>query len=230
MKRASTVLVFSKIALWVAAAASLAGFAQAAPAPATAGSQAVASAQAQAPDPQADPQIQALWPQVTQSKYIIQGASDSTKKATVYAFFDPNCIFCHLSWKLSRHYYEEGLQVRWIPVAFLTTDSAPKAAWVLLSSDPSEALAEGEGGWKGMQDGGGAFKEGPVTADIQKMLDQNKKLFTDLGLTGTPGFVYKGPLGIVRTASGISSKHMFANMTGLPYVAVSDPDLEDIPE
>ncbi|HEX7385651.1 MAG TPA: thioredoxin fold domain-containing protein [Castellaniella sp.] len=176
------------------------------------------------------PKVQALWGQVTQSKYIIQGASDSTKKATIYAFFDPNCIFCHLSWKLSRAYYPEGLQVRWIPVAFLMTSSAPRAAWVLLNADPSKAMADGEGGWKGLEDGGGAFKEGPVTAEVQKTLARNKKLFMDLGLTGTPGFVYKDPVGIVHTVSGVSSKHMFANMTGLPYVSVDDPDLDNIPD
>jgi thiol:disulfide interchange protein DsbG len=218
MKHGSFGRLLPRVAFW---AFSIAVVATAGLAPAAAGSRADASV--------ATPQAQALWDQFTQSKYVIPGAGDSTKKATLYAFFDPNCIFCHLSWKLSGHYYQEGLQVRWIPVAFLMTDSAPKAAWVLLSADPSKALAEGEGGWKGMEDGGGAFKEGPVTAEIQKTLARNKKLFVDLGLTGTPGFVYKDPVGIVHIASGVSSKHMFANMAGLPYVPVDDPDLERIP-
>jgi thiol:disulfide interchange protein DsbG len=226
MKFASFGRWLPRVALWVfsTVAVAVSGFAQAAPAPA-----AGAAAGAPADVTSATPRAQALWGQVTGSKYIIQGASDSAKKATLYAFFDPNCIFCHLSWKLSRHYYQEGLQVRWIPIAFLMTDSASKAAWVLLSADPSKALAEGEGGWKGLQDGGGAFKEGPVTTEIQKTLARNKKLFIDLGLTGTPGFVYKDPAGIVHTASGVSSKRTFASMTGLPYVPVEDPDLENIP-
>lgn len=222
MKHASPMRLLPAMALWLAAATATAGLAQAAPAPASAASQARAT--------EATPKIQALWEQVIQSKYIVQGASDATKKATVYAFFDPNCIFCHLSWKLSRHYYAEGLQVRWIPIAFLMTDSASKAAWVLLSADPSKALADGEGGWKGLRDGEGAFNEALVTADIQKALDRNKKLFKDLGLTGTPGFVYKDPKGVVHVASGMTSKHLFANMTGLAYVKVDDPDLKDIPE
>lgn len=225
MKNVSFGRLLPKVAFWASSIALVAasGLAQAAPAAgAAAGSQADATT--------ATPQVQALWEQVTQSRYIIQGAGDSTKKATLYAFFDPNCIFCHLGWKLSRHYYQEGLQVRWIPIAFLMTDSAAKAAWVLLSADPSKALAEGEGGWKGMRDGAGAFKEGPVTAEVRKTLDRNKKLFIDLGLTGTPGFVYKDRVGIVHTASGVSSKHMFADMAGLPYVPVIDPDLENIPD
>jgi thiol:disulfide interchange protein DsbG len=197
------------------------GLARAASAPPTSPQPGAASAR---------PEVQALWEQVTRSEFILQGASDSTKKATLYAFFDPNCIFCHLSWELSRHYYQEGLQVRWIPIAFLMTDSAPKAAWVLLSADPPRALSEGEGGWEGLQDGGGAFKQGPVTAEIQKTLARNKKLFIDLGWTGTPGFVYKDAAGIVHTASGVSSKHMFANMVGLRFVPVDDPDLEHIPD
>jgi hypothetical protein len=49
-------------------------------------------------------------------------------------------------------------------------------------------------------------------------------------LTGTPGFVYKDAAGIVHTASGVSSKHMFANMVGLRFVPVDDPDLEHIPD
>lgn len=220
MKHASHTRLLTAATLWLAAATATTGLAQAAPAPAAAAPQATA----------ATSKTQALWLQVTQSKYIIQGANDASKKATIYAFFDPNCIFCHLSWKLSRHYYAEGLQVRWIPIAFLMTDSAAKAAWVLLSADPSKALAAGEGGWKGLQDGAGAFKDGPVTADIQKTLDRNKKLFRDLGLTGTPGFVYKDPEGTVHTASGLSSKRMLATMTGLAYVKVDDPDLKNIPE
>lgn len=222
MKHASLGRLLPEVAIWVLAATAVStlGVAQAAPNPATNTQTTTATSAGK----------QALWQQVTQSKYIIQGASDSTKKATVYAFFDPNCIFCHLSWELSQHYYQEGLQVRWIPIAFLTTDSASKAAWVLLSADPSKALADGEGGWKGQEDGGGAFKEGPVTDDIQKMLARNKKLFRDLGLTGTPGFVYEDSQGTVHTASGISSKHLFANMTGLAYVQVNDPNLAHIPD
>lgn len=226
MKRVSLGRLLSEITICALATAAMStlGLAQAAPSPAT-NTQAATLSQATA----ASASSQALWRRVTESKYIIQGASDNTKKATVYAFFDPNCIFCHLSWELSRHYYQEGLQVRWIPIAFLTTDSASKAAWVLLSTDPSKALADGEGGWKGQEDGGGAFKEVPVTNDIQKMLARNKKLFADLGLTGTPGFVYEDAHGVVHTASGISSKHMFTNMTGLAYVQVDDPKLERIP-
>lgn len=236
MKHASPRRLLPEVAVWTISGIAIAitGIAQAASASGTADSQtgsmrhpvqqvAVAQAAPQAKD-------QMLWQQVTQSKYIIQGADDKTAKATIYAFFDPNCIFCHLGWKLSRHYYQEGLQVRWIPIAFLRSDSASKAAGVLTSADPSKALADGEGGWKGMEDGGGAFHDATVTPAIQKMLDRNKKLFADLGLTGTPGFVYRDAKGAIHVASGISNKHMFTTMTGLAYVQVNDPDLANIPE
>jgi hypothetical protein len=106
----------------------------------------------------------------------------------------------------------------------------PKPRGCLPSADPSKTLADGEAGWKGMEDGGGAFHDATVTPALQKMLDRNKKLFADLGLTGTPGFVYRDAKGAIHVASGISNKHMFTNMTGLAYAQVNDPNSANIPE
>ncbi|TAN13759.1 MAG: disulfide isomerase [Burkholderiaceae bacterium] len=173
----------------------------------------------------------ALWQELEKTPFIREGADDAHAKATIYAFFDPNCIFCHLAWKLSQPYLKEGLQVRWIPIAFVMPDSAAKAAWLITSPDPATALNAGESGWKqGVADGGGAFLKGPVTDEVKARLKANETLFTKLGLDATPSFVYKDALGEVKTLPGLSNQHMFTTMTGLPFIPTTDPDLARVPE
>lgn len=172
-----------------------------------------------------------LWQELEKAPFIREGADDAHAKATIYAFFDPNCIFCHLAWKMSQPYLKEGLQIRWIPIAFVMPDSAAKAAWLITSPDPSAALNTGESGWKkGVADGGGAFLKGPVTDEVKARLKANETLFTKLGLDATPSFVYKDELGVVKTLPGLSNQHMFTMMTGLPFIPTTDPDLARVPE
>lgn len=190
----------------------------------------VAASGAQAAAPKAAA-LDALWQQLEKTPFIREGADDAHAKGMYYAFFDPNCIYCHLAWKLSQPYLKQGLQVRWVPVAFVMPDSAAKVAWIMTSPDPSAALTHGEAGWKqGVADGGGAFMKGPVTAEMTAQIKANEKLFTEFGFTGTPSFVYKDPLGVVRTLPGISSQHMITSMTGLAFIPTTDPDLARIPE
>lgn len=173
----------------------------------------------------------ALWQQLEKNPFIRDGASNADAKATIYAFFDPNCIYCHLAWKLSQPYLKEGLQVRWIPVAFVMPDSPAKVSWLLTSHDPSAALQTGESGWKkGVRDGGGAFLSGPVTPLVTAQIKANEKLFADFGLDATPSFVYKDKQGKVKTLPGLSNQHMYTMMTGLPFIPTTDPDLARIPE
>lgn len=173
----------------------------------------------------------ALWQQLEKNPYIQEGASNADAKATIYAFFDPNCIFCHLAWKMTQPYLEKGLQVRWIPVAFVMPDSPAKVSWLLTSHDPAAALNAGESGWKkGVRDGGGAFLNGPITPLVTAQIKANEKLFTEFGLDATPSFVYKDAQGHIKTLPGISNQHMIPMMTGLPFIASTDPDLARIPE
>ena len=179
----------------------------------------------------AKPDLAKLWGQVTKTHFIREGASDGQAKATIYAFFDPNCIFCHIAWKLSQPYLRAGLQIRWIPVAFLAPDSRSKAAGILSASNPSHVFSAGEEGWKsGMADGGGAFPEATVTEAIAAQLKSNKALFANLGISGTPGFVYRDAKGQVHVRSGVSNQHLFTDMTGLPFIKNTDPALARIPQ
>lgn len=174
---------------------------------------------------------QGLWQLLEMNPYIPEGASTAHAKAVIYAFFDPNCIFCHLGWKLSQPYLKTGLQVRWIPIAFVASDSAAKAAWLLTSKDPSAALNHGEGGWKeGVGDGGGAFLDAEVTPAVKAQIKANENLFRKLGLSATPSFVYLDREGKLRTISGITNQHMYSDMTGLAFIPTTDPALAEIPK
>jgi hypothetical protein len=115
-------------------------------------------------------------------------------------------------------YLKTRLQVRGIPHAFLSPDSATKPAWVLTSKNASAALNKGEAGWKkGVVDGGGDFSEVKATPAIAAQLEANKALFRKLGMDATPRFVHKDAKGVVRTITGIASQHTITTMTGLPF-------------
>lgn len=171
-------------------------------------------------------QAQALFSQIESATYITDGPQNVAPKTVVYGFFDPNCIYCHLAWKLARPYVAGGLEIRWLPVSVVAEDSAQKAAWILAAKDPTKAFNDGEAHWAaGLRDGGGRFGQQPLDEGTKRVLLHNFDLFREAGLTGTPGFVYRDRFGAIRAFSGVGNSYVFSDMTGLPYIPVTDGEL-----
>jgi thiol:disulfide interchange protein DsbG len=157
---------------------------------------------------------------------IVEGAQGKDVKATIYVFMDPNCIYCHFVWKALQPYEAAGLQVHWIPLAFLKPDSAGKAAALLQAPDSAALLKKLELGYNEKDESGGIAPLATVPATAQAKLDGNAKLFQDLGFQGTPTIVYRGSGGRWADYGGMPKLAMLPGMLNLPAQPVTDPSLK----
>jgi len=139
----------------------------------------------------------------------------------VYVFADMNCIYCHLAFKAITAYGSD-INVNWLPVAVLGSDSLPKAAHVLDSPVPFEAFKLGQENWKR-----------PLAIDASAKVDEkvieaiksNTRLMGKLGLRGTPGFVYRDEKGQIRSVEGMPSLSLLAQILNRDKIPNTDPDL-----
>lgn len=144
-------------------------------------------------------------------------------KSTIYMFFDANCPFCHLSWLALQPYRDAGLEVRWIPVAYLKPDSRDKAA-ALLSASPNQQA-------KRLEESMQTFGENPsdmgkAADDKDKMqLQANMSLMQAFGINGTPGWVWLNEAGDLQTHSGMLRLPRLPSVTGLPAQKHTEPTL-----
>jgi thiol:disulfide interchange protein DsbG len=191
------------------------------------------------------PDYDAMWPTLEKAAVVVTGAKGDKVKAVVYAFLDPNCIFCHLAWKAFKPYEQVGLQVRWLPVAFLKPTSASLAAAIMQAEDPTAMLNKHETLYKTGGLAGAAPDQPPVkkgspanfgsTTDISKVvvssetrakLDENSRLMKAFNFNGTPAMVYRDlKSGKVVTKNGMPYLHELPGMFNLPAIPNSDPEL-----
>lgn len=153
--------------------------------------------------------------------WFADGASGPDVKSVVYAFLDPNCVFCNLAWQALTPYKAHGLQVRWVPVAFLREDSAGKVAAIVGAKQPSEALAKHEASYRT-----GGIAPAAVSADLASKLKLNAALMREMGFEGTPAFVWKDPrTGKAQAKGGMVRLSEIPGMTGLAAQKNTNPDL-----
>jgi len=156
---------------------------------------------------------------------IIEGAKGDAVKSTVYVIMDPNCIFCHLTWKALQPYEAAGLQVRWIPVAFQQASSTGKAAALLESKNAEALLRKGEMSYVEAKESVG-IEPVAVTPATKAKLDANAKLMADMGFRGTPTVLYKDKSGKLAVVEGMPKLHTLPDILGLPEQPVTDPELQ----
>ncbi len=156
--------------------------------------------------------------------YIVEGAVHHAK-SVLYVFFDPNCIFCHLTWKALQPYEKAGLQVRWIPVAFLKPTSAGKAAAIMQAKDPQAAFRHNESSFNTATEDGGIKPLGKPSAASLARISQNGRLMTRFGSNGTPTLVWKNKAGDVQAIFGLPKLSRLPSITGLPEQKITDPEL-----
>lgn len=152
--------------------------------------------------------------------YIKEGSSESG--SYIYVFEDPNCGYCHYAWKALQPYVKAGLQVRWVPVAFLAPDSAEKNAYLMSASDKNEALKNMHEKWGSKNN---TQIKTVVTANQTAMMDQNASLMRDLNFEGTPGIIYKDSKGNIIAAGGMPRLRDLPAITGMPEQVQTDKDV-----
>jgi thiol:disulfide interchange protein DsbG len=171
------------------------------------------------------PDYAKLYTQLETSAYFTEGAQGAAVKSVIYAFLDPNCVFCHFAWKALQPYEKVGLQVRWVPVGFLKPDSGAKAAALLEASDPAAAMAKNETEFVRNTESGGVKPVERISEATAKKLAANAKLMNDFGFGGTPAIIYKDKTGKVAVKPGMPRMSELPGMTGLPEQPENDPDL-----
>lgn len=138
------------------------------------------------------------WRELATSTFVQVG----TGKTTVYDFFDPNCPYCAQSFETELPFVQSGkLTVRFIPVGALTPSSFGKAAAILESKDPAQALDTDLIGVL-RYDTGGIEGVQPTPA-VRRALDRNLALLQQTGADLVPDLVFRlpdGHVGLIRGA------------------------------
>ncbi|MHB8454546.1 MAG: thiol:disulfide interchange protein DsbG [Acidiferrobacterales bacterium] len=170
------------------------------------------------------PDYATLFPDLGSTGYIVEGAANPPK-SVLYVFFDPNCIFCNLTWRALQPYEKVGLQVRWVPVAFLKPTSLGRAAAIMEAKDPAAALQDNESHFNTATEDGGLKPLGKPSPASLSRLNSNGKLMNSFGSTGTPTLVWKDKAGKVQSRDGLPKLSELPAITGLPEQQINDPAL-----
>ncbi|MEY2336567.1 thioredoxin fold domain-containing protein [Acidithiobacillus ferrianus] len=133
------------------------------------------------------PPTENITAHLNQITYIQEGKGGPV----IYEFVDPLCGYCHTMYNREVSMIAAGqLTVRYVPVAFVASQSKPIAADWLESSDPSKTLADYEVDAFGPNGNPQSFETAP-TAQVLTELHTNKQIMQSLGLNGTPASVYQ---------------------------------------
>lgn len=169
------------------------------------------------------PDFSQAYAQLEKSAWVAEGTM-ANPKGVLYAFVDPNCPFCHMTWKAVQPYEAAGLQVRWIQVATLGPTSLPKAIEVLAAADKTAAYRRMEANygkpWQPSKDSAEATHPAAVEA-----IRQNGELMERFQIGGTPGVVWRDRAGQVHVKSGMPRLSELPAITGLPEQKIDDPSL-----
>lgn len=166
---------------------------------------------------------QKLFAALEKADAVHEGAADP--KRVLYVFFDANCYYCHLTWKALQPYEKEGLQVRWVPVAYQRPTSLGRAAAIMQARDRAAALRANESRYDAAQFDGGIAPWHDVPAKLSAQIEANTELMQAFGAPGTPALVWKEPAGAIRVKAGVPRLSELPRITGLPARANEDPEL-----
>ncbi|MGH8085876.1 MAG: thiol:disulfide interchange protein DsbG [Lysobacter sp.] len=146
----------------------------------------------------AEPMATKTWAQLEDSNWVRDGQADAPR--VVYTFSDANCPYCHRFWEAARPWVESGkVQLRHVLVGVIRDDSANKAAAILESDSPAEALTYNERNF----DNGGIDPMATVPQHVRSKLRENEMLMVELGFQGTPGILFRDDAGLVQRRSGM---------------------------
>ncbi|MCY1362157.1 Thiol:disulfide interchange protein DsbG [compost metagenome] len=156
-----------------------------------------------------EPMAKEMWARMEGSTWIADGSKNATR--IVYLFDDPNCPYCNEFWHQARPWVESGkVQLRHIMVGLLSPDSVGKAAALLSAKQPEVALKEHEAA-------GNASKLSAlqnIPADVQKKLDANLALMSELGAVATPAIFYRDDGGRLKMQQGLPPAQGLVDIMG----------------
>lgn len=170
---------------------------------------------------------QALWKAVEGAHWVAEKPAGEVK-SIAYIFKDANCTFCHLAWKALQPYQAAGMEIRWIPVAFLAESSMDKAG-VLLDARDTKKPSEVDQVIDGLQDDYAkkAKKAYPkISAGNLAKVESNNALMREWGFQGTPVTIMKDAGGEVKVVEGMFRLSDIPAMSGMAAIENTDPALK----
>ncbi|MDH1336838.1 thiol:disulfide interchange protein DsbG [Comamonas thiooxydans] len=152
------------------------------------------------------PMGQEFWIDLERTDWIGDGKPDAARIA--YVFTDPNCPYCNQLWRDARPLVQAGqLQLRHILVGMLRPSSEGKAAAILASKAPEQALASHAMAYA---DAHGKNPDVLGIAPLQRIplsardaLANNAALMSNAGLRATPATIWKNAQGLVQIRTGM---------------------------
>ena len=155
------------------------------------------------------PILEKAWERFEDTRYVVDGEDDASH--VVYTITDPNCPYCNALWKNSRSLVEQGeLQLRHILVGVLSEDSVRKAAVILESHNPAQALKAHELSFQA-----GGIKPVEPSNGSRELLAYHAQIMRDAGATGTPTSYYRDEEGNIQRIGGAVSTSQLRNMLGI---------------
>lgn len=136
------------------------------------------------------PDVAKVVDQLKATGHLVQQGPDDAP--VIYAFADPNCIFCHTFYQRAKPLVDAGkLQVQWVLVGFLKPSSIGRAAAILSADHPAKALAENEKGFDEDSENGGIDPLDDPSGALKKAINTHYKQMAAAGGTGTPTLLYR---------------------------------------
>ncbi|WP_416885335.1 thiol:disulfide interchange protein DsbG [Marinospirillum sp.] len=158
---------------------------------------------------------------ITESSLLINEAGERETLRELYLFFDPLCPFSRLAWLALQPYREQGVQLNWIPIAYLQPDSRLQAAALLAAgenaADQLHALMREQ--------------TPPLELQAEQLrqqrpaLQENMSLMRAFGLSGTPSWVWQDEEGLLQTHTGMLRLPRMSELLNLPQPSVLEPEL-----
>ena len=139
-----------------------------------------------------------------------EGFTEGTNGPLIHAFIDLNCSFCNVLYSQIKPMIDQGkVRVHWVPTSFLKEDSLGKAAAVMLSSNPANALQEHESAFNPQTEEGGIHPVQP-TKKVEIAIHANTDLLAlgNGGQAATPTLVFQKKSGEVAIHPGMPQNMM----------------------
>ena len=146
------------------------------------------------------PSIGGEFKEIHNGGLILGNDVTTNDDGVMYVFVEPHCTYCKRLERNLEPYIEKGLNVRYIPLSWMSPNTPDIIATIAKSSDQVDAMSR-------------AFKSQlkiTETADQEIMagLNKNSIIMRSVGLTGTPGVVYKNQAGKYTLTGGLEGKNL----------------------
>lgn len=144
---------------------------------------------------------------------LVEGGKNAP---VMYVFADPNCIYCHKFWQLTRNWVEQGkVQIHWVMVGFLKPSSPGRAAAMMAAKDGAKAIADDQVGFDAAHEEGSIAELKPIPHNLQVALQQHSALMESLQFQGTPALLFKNKAGHWEGIPGMPSLSQLADAMGI---------------